>query len=201
VQVVDTTPPTISAPAAITAECTGPGGTPVPLGAATVSDVCWCAQVNVVNNGPAVFPLGTTTVIWKATDGSGNSSTATQLVKVQDTTPPLLTVSVTPDTLWSPNHKLVNIHANIVTSDICDDTPTVRLLAITSNEPDNGLGDGDTAGDIQGAAIGTDDRDFEVRAERAGPGTGRVYTIVYESRDDSGNATIKEVTVTVPRNR
>ena len=201
VQVVDTTPPTIAAPGAITVECTGPAGTPVSLGTASVSDVCWCSQVNVVNNAPAVFPLGTTTVTWTATDGSGNSSTATQLVKVQDTTPPALTVSVTPDTLWSPNHKLVNIHVNLTTSDICDDTPTVRLLAVSSNEPDNGLGDGDTVGDVQGAAIGTDDRDFQVRAERAGSGTGRVYTIVYESRDDSGNATVREVTVTIPRNR
>ena len=201
VQVVDTTAPSLTAPPAVLAECTGPGGTPVPLGAASTSDVCWCSAVSLTNNAPTVFQLGTTTVTWTAEDGSGNTTTKTQNVTVQDTTPPTLALSVTPSALWPPTHRMITIRANIVTTDICDSSPTVRLLAITSDEADNGLGDGDTAADIQGAAIGTDDREFQVRAERDGRSDGRAYTIVYESRDDSGNFTIREATVTVPRNR
>ncbi|HKB79556.1 MAG TPA: HYR domain-containing protein, partial [Thermoanaerobaculia bacterium] len=201
VQVVDTTPPTIAAPASVTAECTGPSGTPVPLGTPAVGDVCWCSQVTVGNNAPAVFTLGTTTVTWQATDGSGNSSTAVQNVTIQDTTPPDLSVSVSPAVLWPANHKLVAIHADIAVSDICDSAPTVTLVAITSSEPDNGLGDGDTPIDVQGAAFGTDDRDFLLRAERSGLGIGRTYTITYQARDASSNITVKEVTVSVPRSQ
>jgi hypothetical protein len=200
VTVVDTTPPTLVAPPAVVAECTSPLGTPVALGTPTVSDICW-ATLTVTNNAPPLFPLGTTTVTWKATDGSSNSSTATQAVKVQDTTPPSLQVTVTPAVLWPPNHKMVPIHAQISVVDACDGAPTVKLVSITSNEPDNGLGDGDTANDIQGAAFGTDDRDFLLRAERSGKGTGRIYSIVYEAKDGSGNTTLQTVTVKVPHNQ
>ena len=60
-------------------------------------------------------------------------------------------------------------------------------MSVTSNEPDNGLGDGDTSNDISGAGLGTDDRSVQVRAERSGTGTGRVYTFVYRVTDSSGN--------------
>jgi hypothetical protein len=200
VTVVDTTPPSLVAPPPVVAECTSPLGTPVALGTPTVSDVCW-ASVPVANNAPALFPLGTTTVTWTATDGSGNGSSATQAVTVQDTTPPVLHVTVAPAVLWPPNHKMVTINAQIDVADVCDGAPTVRLVSITSNEPDNGLGDGDTANDIQGAVFGTDDRQFQLRAERSGKGTGRVYTIVYEADDGSGNQALQTVLVTVPHNQ
>jgi hypothetical protein len=155
----------------------------------------------VANNAPPLFPLGLTTVTWTATDGSSNTSTAAQAVTVQDTTPPALVVVVSPTQLWPPNHKMVTIRAQVTTDDACDGVPTVRLLSITSSEPDNGLGDGDTENDIQGAAFGTDDREFQLRAERSGKGTGRVYTIVYEAADSSGNRTTRTVLVTVPKSR
>jgi hypothetical protein len=196
VTVVDTTPPSITAPANVVAECTSPAGTPVSLGTPVTNDICW-ATVAVSNNAPALFPLGTTPVTWTAVDGSTNSNTAIQTVKIQDTTPPQLSFTLTPNSLWPPNHKLALIKASITVSDICDATPTVRLISITSNEPDDGLGDGDTAGDIQGAVFGTDDREFYVRAERGGVGTGRIYTVTYEARDASGNTTVRQATVTV----
>jgi endo-1,4-beta-xylanase len=74
----------------------------------------------------------------------------------------------------------------------------VRLVSITSNEPDNGLGDGDTGGDIQGAAFGTDDREFFLRAERGGVGAGRTYTVTYSATDGSGNSTVRQAVVVVP---
>ena len=72
-------------------------------------------------------------------------------------------------------------------ADTCDSNPVVRLVSITSNEPDNGLGDGDKPNDIQGATFGSDDRKFELRSERSGTGLGRVYTITYSATDASGN--------------
>jgi len=117
---------------------------------------------------------------------------------VVDTTGPQLTLSVAPFTMTPPNHKLVPITATLATSDVCDPSPVIRLVSITSNEPDNGLGDGDQPNDIQGAAFGTDDRSFQLRRERGGTAGGRIYTITYSSTDDSGNTSLRQATVAVP---
>ena len=74
-------------------------------------------------------------------------------------------------------------------------------MSVTSNEPESGfLGNGDKGPDIQGAAIGTDDRAFSLRSERGtgGQSTGRVYTITYRATDASGNTKDAVATVTVP---
>jgi hypothetical protein len=195
--IVDTLAPTVVAPPPRTAECTSPAGTPVSLGTATTSDICDLSP-SLSSNAPPLFPLGTTAVIWSSTDASGNTGTATQLVNIVDTTPPTFTLSLSADTLWPPNHRMVRITANIVVTEACDPDPQVRLVSITSNEPDEGLGDGDMPNDVQEAAFGTDDREFLLRAERSGLGSGRVYTVTYEVRDGSGNFTTRVATVRVP---
>jgi endo-1,4-beta-xylanase len=108
---------------------------------------------------------------------------------------------VSPTTLWPPNHKFVPITVSVVTSDLCDASPAIRLLSITSNESANGSGDGNTSADVQGASFGQGDRAFQLRAERSGNGGGRIYTITYEASDDTGNTTVREATVTVPHSK
>lgn len=200
VTVQDTTDPVITAPADVTVECASAGGTAVSLGTPVVGDVC-DASVTVTNNAPVLFPLGQTIVTWTATDDTGNTSTDTQVVTVQDTTPPVLSLAVSPTVLWPPNHTLRRIDASIAASDVCDASPDVELVSIVSDEPDNGLGDGDTPVDIVGAAFGTDDRTFFLRSERQGGEDGRVYTITYEASDGSGNTTAQQATVVVPHSR
>ncbi len=92
VTVVDTTPPTITAPAAQTAISGDNQPVAVNIGTATASDLV-SGVVPVTNNAPATFPVGTTTVIYTATDAAGNTATATQTVTVNlvDTTPPVVT--------------------------------------------------------------------------------------------------------------
>jgi len=74
---------------------------------------------------------------------------------------------------------------------------SLKIISVTSSEPDNGLGDGDTANDIQITGALT----VNLRAERSGTGNGRTYTITVEARDAAGNATIKTVAVVVPKNQ
>ena len=95
---------------------------------------------------------------------------------------------------------MVDITATVTVSDICDAAPSVVLTSVTSNEPDDakGNGDGKTVNDIQGAEIGTEDYEFQLRAERAGKGDGRVYTITYTVTDASGNSASASATVVVP---
>jgi hypothetical protein len=201
VNVVDTTPPKVIAPAGVTAECTGPTGTPVSdLGTATATDVC-DPSPTITSDAPLLFGLGKNTVTWTATDESTNTGTATQTVTIVDTTPPKLTVTLSPTVLWPPDHRLIPITATITVSDICDPNPTVQLYKIESNEPDNGLGDGDTAKDIQEADFGKDDRTFLLRAERGGKGNGRIYTVTYRATDASGNHTDVQATVIVPKSQ
>src|SRR5204862_199616 len=84
--VQDTTNPTITAPADITAEATSSNGAVVNPGQATASDIA--GAVTIAGPATGQYPLGTTTVTWTATDQSGNHASATQQIKVVDTTPP-----------------------------------------------------------------------------------------------------------------
>jgi HYR domain-containing protein/PKD domain-containing protein len=88
VRVVDTTPPAVVAPADVTVEATGPL-TAVTLGTATTTDVI--GVVSVINDAPAKFPVGVTTITWTAKDAAGNTGTASQKVTVKDTTAPIVT--------------------------------------------------------------------------------------------------------------
>jgi hypothetical protein len=69
------------------------------------------------------------------------------------------------------------------------------LVSATSNEPANGTGDGNTATDIE--TVGDSITAFLLRAERAGIGTGRVYTLMYEAADLAGNSSTCSTTVRV----
>ena len=81
----DFTKPTISVPEDIIIEATGPL-TSVFIGNADASDES--GILSLTNNAAETFPLGVSTIIWTAIDGSGNMAIASQTVTVQDTTPP-----------------------------------------------------------------------------------------------------------------
>jgi len=83
----DKTNPTISAPSDVNAEANGILST-VSIGQATATDASGISSLT--NNAPGTFPLGTTTVIWTATDAAGNIAQATQKVTVRDTTSPVI---------------------------------------------------------------------------------------------------------------
>ena len=148
-------------------------------------------------------PLGVYTVSVRGTSTTDPSvtSSASFLVEVIDVTPPEIQVTLSPDSLWPPNHKLVTISATVTVTDDYDPNPAVELVSVTSSEPDNGPGDGNTIGDIAGADIGTDDRSFQLRAERSGSGSGRTYTVVYKATDASGNVATASATVFVPKSK
>lgn len=93
----DVQPPTLTVPAEITLEATGPSGAAATF-AATASDtrdpspVVSCSPVS-----GSTFALGTTTVTCTATDASGNASSGSFTVKVQDTTAPAVSCTNGPN--------------------------------------------------------------------------------------------------------
>lgn len=115
----------------------------------------------------------------------------------EDELPPVLQLEVDKPVLKARGHRMETIRVTANATDEESGIASITLVSITSNEPDNGKGDGNTNNDIQGAEYGTSDFEFELRAERSGAGSGRVYTITYEAADDAGNRTTANVTVTV----
>lgn len=141
--------------------------------------------------------LGTDKIQACVTDGRGVKTCAAAEKIWQDTTPPEVRVSVGPSVLWPPNHKYHQVKVTLVATDKVDPNLVVKLVSVTSNEPDEGLGDGDTSHDI----LILDDFTIKLRAERSGLGEGRTYTITYEVRDASGNVTTATATVFVPHDQ
>lgn len=211
VTISDTIPPEIICPLDITVECTencGIQSSDFQLDPffAGVSATDGCDPIPViVDNAPSFFNIGITVVTFTATDYCSNSSSCTATVTVVDTIPPEMEVTLNRYELWPPNHKLVEIDATVTVTDVCDPDASFVLTSITSNEPDDGLGDGDAENDIQGADFGTADTNFKLRAERSGNGEGRIYTIVYTAFDacntNPNNTTTVTVYVYVPKSR
>jgi hypothetical protein len=161
---------------------------------ATASDNCGGSVPVVSSSNVDVNAVGTYTVNYNAHDAANNNAVqVSRSVSVVDTTAPTLSVAMSPDSLWPPNNKLVQITASIQVSDISNST-TVELVSITCNEEL-------AADDIQGATFNTDDRSFQLKATRAGGGNGRIYTITYRATDVSGNSTTKTATVVVPHDQ
>lgn len=89
----DTTPPTLHLPSDITTEATSSAGATV-IFSATATDINPANQVAIC--APAsgsVFPLGTTAVNCSATDATSNTANGNFNITVQDTTPPVITIS------------------------------------------------------------------------------------------------------------
>jgi hypothetical protein len=103
--------------------------------------------------------------------------------------------SATPSVLWPPNHKLVRDTIDYTVSDDCDAAP-VCSLSVSSNEGDGG-GSGNTSPDWQVVNAHA----VDLRAERAGTGDGRVYTVTINCKDSLPLSSSKAVTVIVPHDQ
>jgi hypothetical protein len=202
VNVVDSSVPTITLNGAnpMTVEChtgfTDPG--------ATASDACAGNLTGSIVVTGSVNPnvVGTYVLTYEVSDGSHMVST-TRTVKVVDTTAPVIMLNGYAPSLWPPNHDYHTFRVrDFVTgvSDSCTNCGGVRAVVIakvTSDEPENGAGDGDTTRDI---VIGPHCHRVKLRAERQDGGNGRVYTITFIVRDAAGNVGTATAKVKVPKN-
>jgi len=89
---------------------------------------------------------------------------------------------------------MVPVTINYNVSDNCDAGAAIKCgLSVSSNEPVNGTGDGNTSPDWQVV----DPHHVLLRAERAGTGGGRTYTITVTCADSNGNTSSQILTVPV----
>jgi len=121
------------------------------------------------------------------------SASQSVVVNVVDTTAPAMSdLLLSATQLWPPNHQMVDVSVAYSATDL---SPTSCSLSVSSNEPLNGLGDGDMTPDW----IIVDEHHLRLRAERSAAGNGRVYTVTADCRDSFGNATHKSASVNVPK--
>jgi hypothetical protein len=200
ITVIDNTPPSISCPANIVVDAvSGTCAAPVTF---TVggSDNCSVPTIITGRASGSSFSVGVTTVIATATDAAGNSNTCSFTVTVKDINPPVITLNGQTIALWPPNHKYTTVKVtDFVTSvsDLCDPSVninSVRIAQVTSDEPDNSGGDGNTTHDI---VIAGDCKSVQLRSERMGGSNGRVYTITFKVTDSSGNSSTATAKVVV----
>lgn len=172
----------------------------VPTNKNVIATITTNKPVTIKNNGGSsqhIFEKNGK-FIFNFVDEDGNYGTATATVSNIDKTAPSLSISASTTVLAIPNHTLVPINLELNAADTESGVAGIKLVSVTSNEPDIGLGNGDKPDDIQNANIGTADTSIHLRAERSGKGSGRVYTITYEASDYAGNQTKAAVNVTVP---
>jgi len=109
--------------------------------------------------------------------------------------PAITGVSATPNLLWPPDHRMVPVVVNYTVQDSCDSAP-VCSLSVSSNEGEGG-GSGNTSSDFEVI----DAHDVSLRAERAGTGDTRIYTITVACTDKLGLSSSAAAAVTVPHDQ
>ena len=207
ITVEDHEAPVIVCPANIT-QGNDPGtcSATVNPGQPTTSDNCDTPTVTGTRDDDqalnAPYPKGTTIITWTATDGSDNQSSCTQTITVVDNEAPTFTFTGT-QTMWPPNHKYRTFPMTALVASVhdnCDgDIPvsSVVITKVTSDEIENGNGDGNTLNDI---VIAADCKSVQLRGEREGNSNGRVYTIFFSVTDAAGNVGTGVTKVVVPHN-
>ncbi len=131
-------------------------------------------------------------------DPAGASDSDEVEVRVADTAPPqVAAVSASPSILWPPNHQMISVGISATSSDACGGSVSCSIASVASNEPVTGSGTGSTSPDWVVVSSNT----LLLRSERAGNGTGRVYTVGIRCADERGNATMSSLDVVVPHDR
>jgi hypothetical protein len=179
-----------------------PGATS-PSGIATnqAGTLLYSAAFNNLINGFSIGPTGALTSVTGSpfSNGfpadSGLLSLAVFPGKNCCPAPVISDASATPNVLWPPNHKMVAVTIDYTVTDPC---PNTCVLTVSSNEPVNGIGDGNTSPDWQVI----DAHHVLLRAERSGPGSGRIYTLDITCTNDTNKlSSTKTLRVVVPHDQ
>src|SRR2546423_10967210 len=139
---------TLNCPASISVsnaihQCGAVVNFPVP----TLSGNCSGVVITSTPASGSMFPVGTTTISSTAKIGNTVIANCSFTVTVRDMENPVISnVSASPNTLWPPNHKMVPVTVNYNVTDNCPG-PLACHLNVSSNEPVNSTGDGNTEPD------------------------------------------------------
>ena len=169
---------------------TSQGGAPVALPAETVS-----------TTHPALG-VGVHTITLVVDDGPNDPVSAAITVEIiqNDITAPTCAPEPSTTILWPPNHKMVDV---TIAANATDDSGGPVTLAVSVAVSDAATGGDNTEPDYVIVDDGNPDGviDLQLRAERAGKGDGRTYTITITATDEAGNSTTCEVEIQAPHSK
>jgi uncharacterized delta-60 repeat protein len=184
-------------------ECTADTGTLVSLDGSASHDpdgdpitYSWTGPFGSASgvNPTVALPLGASSIALTVADAVSSSATVSTQVTIVDTAAPTIAaLSASPSRLGSSNHKMVPVTISVSAADACSAATTCKIVSVRSNERDDRRHDGGTAPDWRI----TGDLAVDLRAERSGPGSGRIYTVTVECTDTSGNKATKAVAIAV----
>jgi hypothetical protein len=140
---------------------------------------------------------------YRAVFTNGCGSATTTAATLTTCSPPVIILSHSTLSMWPPNHSYhtfdVTDFVGSATSNCFGNiTGSVVITSVTSDEIENGNGDGNTLNDI---VIAANCRSVQLRSERDGGGDGRVYRISFKVTDAAGNVATATATVTVPHSQ
>lgn len=136
------------------------------------------------------------------TNDCGTDTTAAATLGV-DTIAPVITLNGNSISLWPPNHNYHTINVSSLVTSVSDSCSSnlinsVVITSVSSDETENGNGDGNTNNDI---VIAANCKSVQLRSERQGGGNGRVYRINLKVTDSGGNVATATAKVSVPKNQ
>ncbi len=134
------------------------------------------------------------TLTCSATNRAGLDKSASITIKIDKTGPVISGLPAPGTVLWPPDKKMVLV-AVVSVSDVLSGPATFDVSG-TSNEPAD-VRNPDIL--ISGSELGP--RTIELRADRLGSGSGRIYTLRAAATDLAGNTTTAQTTVVVPHDR
>ncbi len=138
---------------------------------------------------------GITTVTYFATDAAGNEETPRTLAVQLDGTPPVINgLPASGCSLWPPNHRMQQV-AVVTAEDALSGVASLEVAA-TSSEPQVSA-----EPDVMVTPDGSGGYVVALRAERQGPGRGRVYTLTATAKDLADNVRTATATCLVPHDR
>lgn len=132
-----------------------------------------------------------TTVTCTATSIGGTSSESVT-IKRDTTGPAIASATASPGMLWPPNNKMVAVTVSVDASDAGSGSVGCSIDSVSSNE-------GGSAHEPDVELTG--DLTMNLRAERNGNGSGRIYTAHISCTDAAGNTSSSTATVTVPHDQ
>ncbi len=103
--------------------------------------------------------------------------------------PTITSVTATPNVLWPANNNMVPVSLTVDVIDNSDPGPVCQITDVTSNEA------AENASQITGPLT------LDLRAQRFGLGTGRIYTITVTCTNTSQLSSSATVTVSVPHDQ
>ena len=141
--------------------------------------------------------LGTETYFLRVIDELAQADEDATDVTVEDTTAPVLSCSVATPLLQQANHVMIDVGLAARARDLCEGELPVMVSVFADEDDEMQTGDGHFSPDGKDIDVGT----LRLRAERQGNGDGRVYLILTEATDSSGNRGVNCCTVIVPHSR